>query len=523
MRNIYLTNTLSRQKELFKPVHEGHVGMYVCGPTVYGDAHLGHARPGVTYDVLQKLFRHLGYKVRYVRNITDVGHLEHDADEGEDKIAKKARLEMLEPMEVVQTYTFRYHEAMRQLNVAPPSIEPRASGHIIEQIGTVRKILDSGYAYESNGSIYFDVRKYNEDHHYGVLSGRNLDDTLEGTRELDGQGDKRAPFDFALWKKAEPQHIMKWPSPWGEGFPGWHLECSVMGEKYLGHDFDIHGGGMDLMFPHHECEIAQNVASRGTCGVHYWVHNNMITINGQKMGKSLGNFITLPQLFAGDHPKLEQAYSPMTIRFFILQAHYRSTLDFSNEALQAAEKGLRRIMLAYRDLCRIAQGLGAVSPSRGTEGNPAGVLAYGEYIAHTAPDGPVAGCSAEIAALHEAIYDALCDDMNTPVAISHFFEAVRMINCAKDGSLKLGREDCETLLQLFDDLVFGVMGLKDENGAASDSAKDVTAGLMEMVLEDRAQAKANKDWARSDAIRDRLNALGIRVKDGKNGSEWVID
>ena len=523
MRNIYLTNTLSRQKELFKPVHEGHVGMYVCGPTVYGDAHLGHARPGVTYDVLQKLFRHLGYKVRYVRNITDVGHLEHDADEGEDKIAKKARLEMLEPMEVVQTYTFRYHEAMRQLNVAPPSIEPRASGHIIEQIGTVRKILDAGYAYESNGSIYFDVRKYNEDHHYGVLSGRNLDDTLEGTRELDGQGDKRAPFDFALWKKAEPQHIMKWPSPWGEGFPGWHLECSVMGEKYLGHDFDIHGGGMDLMFPHHECEIAQNVASRGTCGVHYWVHNNMITINGQKMGKSLGNFITLPQLFAGDHPKLEQAYSPMTIRFFILQAHYRSTLDFSNEALQAAEKGLRRIMLAYRDLCRIAQGLGAVSPSRGTEGNPAGALAYGEYIAHTAPDGPVAGCSSEIAALHEAIYDALCDDMNTPVAISHFFEAVRMINCAKDGSLKLGREDCETLLQLFDDLVFGVMGLKDENGAASDSAKDVTAGLMEMVLEDRAQAKANKDWARSDAIRDRLNALGIRVKDGKNGSEWVID
>ena len=523
MRNIYLTNTLSRQKELFKPVHEGHVGMYVCGPTVYGDAHLGHARPGVTYDVLQKLFRHLGYKVRYVRNITDVGHLEHDADEGEDKIAKKARLEMLEPMEVVQTYTFRYHEAMRQLNVAPPSIEPRASGHIIEQIGTVRKILDAGYAYESNGSIYFDVRKYNEDHHYGVRSGRNLDDTLEGTRELDGQGDKRAPFDFALWKKAEPQHIMKWPSPWGEGFPGWHLECSVMGEKYLGHDFDIHGGGMDLMFPHHECEIAQNVASRGTCGVHYWVHNNMITINGQKMGKSLGNFITLPQLFAGDHPKLEQAYSPMTIRFFILQAHYRSTLDFSNEALQAAEKGLRRIMLAYRDLCRIAQGLGAVSPSRGTEGNPAGALAYGEYIAHTAPDGPVAGCSAEIAALHEAIYDALCDDMNTPVAISHFFEAVRMINCAKDGSLKLGREDCETLLQLFDDLVFGVMGLKHENGAASDSAKDVTAGLMEMVLEDRAQAKANKDWARSDAIRDRLNALGIRVKDGKNGSEWVID
>ncbi|MBR3285877.1 MAG: cysteine--tRNA ligase, partial [Bacteroidales bacterium] len=310
MRPLYLTNTLSRRKELFTPVNEGRVGMYVCGPTVYGDAHLGHARPGVTYDVLQKLLRHLGYKVRYVRNITDVGHLEHDADEGEDKIAKKARLEQLEPMEVVQTYTLRYHDAMRQLNVAPPSIEPRASGHIVEQIEAVKKILEAGYAYESNGSIYFDVEKYNADHHYGVLSGRTLDATLEGTRSLDGQEDKRAPYDFALWKKAEPQHIMKWPSPWGEGFPGWHLECSVMGEKYLGWEFDIHGGGMDLMFHHHECEIAQNVASRGTGGVRYWVHNNMITINGQKMGKSLGNFITLPELFSGNHPKLERAYGP---------------------------------------------------------------------------------------------------------------------------------------------------------------------------------------------------------------------
>ena len=354
MRDIFLTNTLSRSKELFVPVNPGHMGIYVCGPTVYGDAHLGHARPGVTYDVLVRFFRHLGYKVRYVRNITDVGHLEHDADEGEDKIAKKARLEQLEPMEVVQTYTLRYHEAMRLLNVAPPSIEPRASGHIVEQIEAVKTILDAGYAYESNGSIYFDVRKYNADHRYGILSGRNLDDTLEGTRELDGQSDKRAPFDFAIWKKAEPQHIMKWPSPWGEGFPGWHLECSVMGEKYLGREFDIHGGGMDLMFPHHECEIAQNVASRGTAGVHYWVHNNMITINGQKMGKSLGNFITLPQLFSGEHPKLEQAYSPMTVRFFILQAHYRGTLDFGNEALQAASKALRRLMAAARDLYAMA-------------------------------------------------------------------------------------------------------------------------------------------------------------------------
>ena len=297
MRPLFLTNTLSRNKELFKPIHEGHVGMYVCGPTVYGDAHLGHARPGVTYDVLFRLLKYLGYKVRYVRNITDVGHLEHDADEGEDKIAKKARLEQLEPMEVVQYYTERYHEAMRLLNVESPSIEPRASGHIIEQIETVKKILAAGYAYESNGSVYFDVQKYNKDHNYGVLSGRTLEATLEGTRSLDGQGDKRAPYDFAIWKKAEPEHIMRWPSPWGDGFPGWHLECSVMGEKYLGQEFDIHGGGMDLMFPHHECEIAQNVASRGTQGVHYWVHNNMITINGQKMGKSLGNFITLQDLF----------------------------------------------------------------------------------------------------------------------------------------------------------------------------------------------------------------------------------
>ena len=350
MRNLFLTNTLTRRKELFVPIHPGHVGMYVCGPTVYGDAHLGHARPGVTYDVLFRLLKHLGYKVRYVRNITDVGHLEHDADEGEDKIAKKAKLEDLEPMEVVQTYTERYHEAMRLLNVESPSIEPRASGHIIEQIETVKKILEAGYAYESNSSVYCDVEKYNRDFGYGVLSGRTLEATLEGTRTLDGQSDKRAPYDFAIWKKAEPEHIMRWPSPWGEGFPGWHLECSVMGEKYLGKEFDIHGGGMDLMFPHHECEIAQNQASRGTQGVHYWVHNNMITINGQKMGKSLGNFITLPELFSGSHPALDRAYSPMTIRFFILQAHYRSTLDFSNEALQAAEKGYKRLMQAGREL-----------------------------------------------------------------------------------------------------------------------------------------------------------------------------
>ena len=507
MRQLKLTNTLTRTKELFKPIQEGHVGMYVCGPTVYGDAHLGHARPGVTYDVLSKLLKHLGYKVRYVRNITDVGHLEHDADSGEDKIAKKARLEQLEPMEVVQAYTLRYHEAMRLLNVAPPSIEPRASGHIVEQIEAVKKILDAGYAYESNGSIYFDVQKYNRDHHYGVLSGRNLDDTLEGTRNLDGQEDKRAPFDFALWKKAEPEHIMRWPSPWGEGFPGWRLECSVMGEKYLGCEFDIHGGGMDLMFPHHECEIAQNVACRGTQGVHYWVHNNMITINGQKMGKSLGNFITLPQLFSGNHPKLEKAYSPMTIRFFILQAHYRGTLDFSNEALQAAEKGLARVMQASRDLYAMA-------------GRKAPVYVYGEESFAVAPDDCPA-TSPAVREVFEGIYDALCDDMNTPMALASISEAVKIINSAKAGQIKLSEGDLQTLCQLFDDVVFGVLGLKDEE-TGSEGARKVIDGLMDMVLEQRAAAKAAKDWTTSDHIRDALKALGIQVKDTKDGVEWTL-
>ena len=508
MRPVKLTNTLSRQKELFVPINPGRVGIYVCGPTVYGDAHLGHARPGVSYDVLNKLFRHLGYKVRYVRNITDVGHLEHDADEGEDKIAKKARLEQIEPMEVVQTYTLRYHEAMRQLNVAPPSIEPRASGHIVEQIEAVKAMLESGYAYESNGSVYFDVQKYNKDHHYGILSGRSLDDTLEGTRELDGQSDKRAPYDFAIWKKAEPQHIMRWPSPWGEGFPGWHLECSVMGEKYLGNEFDIHGGGMDLMFPHHECEIAQNVACRGTQGVHYWVHNNMITINGQKMGKSLGNFITLPELFSGQHPKLEQAYSPMTVRFFILQAHYRGTLDFSNEALQAAEKGLKRVLQGAKDLFSMA-------------GCKPQVLAYGEYTPGIAPDSCPA-TNPEIKAIFEGVYDSLCDDLNTPTTLSHIFDAIRIINTAKDKKLKLSDGDISTLVQLFNDIVFGVLGLKDDENESEKSMKAIS-GLMDMVLEARATAKQNKDWTTSDKIRDHLTELGIKVKDTKDGVEWTLE
>lgn len=521
MKELYLTNTLSRKKELFVPINPGHVGMYVCGPTVYGDAHLGHARPGVTYDVLQRLFRHLGYKVRYVRNITDVGHLEHDADEGEDKISKKARLEQLEPMEVVQTYTLKYHEAMRMLNVAPPSIEPRASGHIIEQIETIKRILDAGYAYISNGSVYFDVMKYNDAHRYGILSGRTLDDTLEGTRSLDGQGDKKAPYDFALWKKAEPQHIMHWPSPWSEGFPGWHLECSVMGEKYLGKDFDIHGGGMDLMFPHHECEIAQNVASRGTCGVHYWVHNNMITINGQKMGKSLGNFITLTELFTGQHPKLAMAFSPMTVRFFILQAHYRSTLDFSNDALAAAEKGLKRVMQGYKDLVALGKEAGVQSTAKGTEGSPASAMIYGEYLSESVPQ-LKDSVSEQVKSIFNGVYDALCDDINTPIALSFIFEAVKLINSAKDRKLTLTKDDLETLIRLIDDIVFGVFGLKDESGVEC-SDKGVINGLMEMVLQERAAAKAAKDWPKSDAIRDHLKAIGIVVKDTKDGAEWTIE
>ena len=453
-RDFYIYNTLTHRKELFKPVHPGMVGMYVCGPTVYGDAHLGHARPGITYDVLFRLFRKLGYKVRYVRNITDVGHLENDADTGEDKIAKKARLEQLEPMEVVQTYTLRYHEAMRMLGVLPPSIEPRASGHIIEQIALVKKILDAGYAYESNGSIYFDVAKYDEKHHYGILSGRNLEDTREGTRNLDGQDDKRSPLDFALWKKASPEHIMHWPSPWSEGFPGWHLECSAMSEKYLGEVFDIHGGGMDLMFPHHECELAQNTASRGQGGVHYWMHNNMITIKGQKMGKSLGNFITLEELFTGKNDVLDQAYSPMTVRFFILQAHYRSPLDFSNEALQAAEK-------------------------------------------------------------------ALCDDLNTPIALSVLFDAVRIVNSVKDKSLAINPADRDTLASLFSDVLTDVLGLQEETADAA-SGKLVD-GLIGMIVDVRAKAKAAKDWATSDHIRDQLKALGVQIKDTKDGCEWTVE
>ena len=489
-KQFFIYNTLTRKKELFTPIHKGMVGLYVCGPTVYGDAHLGHARPGVTYDVLVKLLKHLGYKVRYVRNITDVGHLENDSDAGEDKIAKKARLEELEPMEVVQTYTLRYHEAMRMLNVAPPSIEPKASGHIIEQINLVQRIMDAGFAYVSNGSVYFDVDKYNKEYHYGVLSGRDLENIKTNTRDLDGQSDKRASYDFALWKKASPEHIMHWPSPWSEGFPGWHLECSAMSEKYLGEVFDIHGGGMDLMFPHHECELAQNQASRGKSGVNYWMHNNMITIKGKKMGKSLGNFITLEELFTGSNNVLDQAYSPMTIRFFILQAHYRSTLDFSNDALKAAEKGLKRVVAAANDVTKINY----------VSGNEA---------------------SKELLDIKNKVYEALCDDMNTPIALSHIFDAVKIVNSAKDGHTKLNQGDKEVLELLFQDILNGVLGIVDET--SDDSSQKVIAGLMEMIIDIRKEAKANKDWATSDKIRDSLKALGVNIKDTKEGCEWSIE
>ena len=489
---LVIYNTRSRKKEVFTPLQPGHVGMYVCGPTVYGDAHLGHARPAITFDLLFRYLRHLGYKVRYVRNITDVGHLEHDADEGEDKIAKKAKLEQLEPMEVAQYYTNRFHQAMDALNVLPPSIEPHATGHIIEQEQLVEEILKNGYAYESEGSVYFDVEKYNHDHHYGVLSGRNLEDVINASRNLAGVGEKRNQVDFALWKKAQPEHIMRWPSPWSEGFPGWHCECTAMGRKYLGNHFDIHGGGMDLVFPHHECEIAQAVASQGDEMVKYWMHNNMITINGQKMGKSLGNFITLDQFFTGQHEKLDKAYSPMTIRFFILQAHYRSTVDFGNEALQASEKGLSRLMEGLANL-------GRIEPSaQGTVGTD-----FAEK-------------------LEKDCYAAMDDDLNSPIVISHLFDACRTINSIVDHKATITHEGLEQLTRVFRTFVLDILGLKEEAGSGT-AREEAFGAVVDMLLEQRAKAKANKDWATSDLIRDRLAALGFEVKDTKDGFSWKLN
>lgn len=491
--NFYIYNTLTRRKEIFKPLAAPNVGMYVCGPTVYGDPHLGHARPAITFDLLFRYLKHLGYKVRYVRNITDVGHLEHDADEGEDKIAKKAKLEQLEPMEIAQYYTNRYHQAMEALNVLPPSIEPHATGHIIEQIKLVEEIMANGYAYESNGSVYFDIEKYNKDHKYGKLSGRNLDDVINNSRELDGVGEKKNQVDFALWKKAQPEHIMRWPSPWSDGFPGWHCECTAMGRKYLGSHFDIHGGGMDLVFPHHECEIAQATAAQGDDMVKYWMHNNMLTINGQKMGKSLGNFITLNQFFTGEHELLTQPYSPMVIRFFILSAHYRSPVDFSDEALQASQKGLDRLLTAIGDIDRI-------QAAKATDEATKKVVSE----------------------LKDKCYEAMNDDMQSQIVISNLFDACRVINSLVDHKGTITEADLAALKETMNLFAFDILGLKNEATGGNEAREEAFGKVVDMVLELRAKAKANKDWATSDLIRDQLAALGFQVKDTKDGAVWKL-
>lgn len=484
---LFIYNTLSRKKELFQPINPPFVGLYVCGPTVYGDGHLGHTRPAITFDVLFRYLKFLDYKVRYIRNITDVGHLENDADEGEDKVSKRAVLENLEPMEIVQKYTNSYHKNMSDLNVAQPGIEPRASGHIIEQIQFIEKIINKGYAYLVNGSVYFDVEKYNNTHNYGILSGRKIEDLLNSSRDLDKQQEKKNSYDFALWKKADPSHIMNWPSPWSDGFPGWHLECSAMGLKYLGEKFDIHGGGMDLIFPHHECEIAQSVVATGEQSVKYWMHNNMVTINGQKMGKSLGNSISLNEFFSGDHDSLDQPYSPQTIRFFILQAHYRSTLDFSNEALQASEKGLQRLFNGIETLNNL----------------------------NYSPESTI-----NVSSIVNGCYNAINDDLNTAILISHLFDGVRIINSIKDGAENINKEDLRILQEHYKNFVTDILGLivpdKKQEG------KDLTSDLINMMLNLRHEAKASKDFVTSDKIRNELNKLGVTIKDTKDSFEWKI-
>ncbi len=485
---LVVYNTLSRKKEEFEPLNPPFVGMYVCGPTVYGDAHLGHARAALTFDTVFRFLQFLGYKVRYVRNITDVGHLENDSDAGEDKIAKKARLEQLEPMEVAQYYTKRYLDAMDAMNVLRPSIQPTATGHIMEQIDIVKILLEKGYAYESNGSVYFDVNKYNNDtHNYGILSNRVIDEMIANTRELDGQSEKRNPADFALWKKASPEHIMRWASPWSVGFPGWHLECTAMSRKYLGERFDIHGGGLDLLFPHHESEIAQSVCAFGCEPAKYWLHNNMITIGGQKMGKSLGNFITLNEFFEGKHPKLDKAYSPMTIRFFVLQAHYRSTLDFSNEALSAAEKGMKKLFEAQKNIDAL--------PTSDKS-------------------------SVDFPALFDKCVEAMCDDFNTPMVIAHLFEITRLINLVADKKETITEADKQALKENFAIVFNDILGMKNEQ---ADNSMHIVDSLMQVILSLRKEARANKDWAKSDMIRDELAKAGIVIKDGKDGASWTME
>ncbi len=480
---LKLYNSKNRALETFNPLNPPFVGLYVCGPTVYSEVHIGNVRTFNSFDLIYRYLLHLGYKVRYVRNITDVGHLLDDTSE--DRISKKARLENIEPMEVVQRYTVDFHQTMEQFNALPPSIEPTATGHLIEQIELVQTIIDKGFGYESNGSVYFDVAAYNNHHNYGELSGRNVDDLLSNTRDLDGQSDKRHPADFALWKNAEPQHIMKWNSPWGMGFPGWHLECSVMSTKYLGKQFDIHGGGMDLKFPHHECEIAQNKAGYDEEPVKYWLHTNMLTFNGKKMAKSEGTGVTPREMLTGDHPLLTQAYSAMTIRFFMLQAHYRSTLDFSNDALQAAEKGLKRLMVALNSL----------------------------------PNLPVLEKSTlDVSDMHEKLYAAMNDDFNSPIAIAHLFEAVKWVNLISDGKESISESDKDALTKLLNAFVTDILGLKNES--ENDGTEKID-GLVQFALELRQQAKLDKNYAMSDSIRDRLKEIGFEIKDGKDGSTYT--
>ncbi len=481
---LHIYNSHSGKKEQFVPIHSNFVGLYVCGPTVYNYVHLGNCRTFISFDTVYRYLLHIGYKVRYVRNITDVGHLENDADEGEDKIAKKARLEQVEPMEIVQKYTLDFHDVLRQFNNHAPSIEPTATGHIIEQIEMIKTIIENGYAYEVNGSVYFDVNTYNEQFPYGELSGRKIEDLIAGTRDLDGQDEKRNSLDFALWKNASPEHIMKWPSPWGIGFPGWHLECSAMSTKYLGETFDIHGGGMDLKFPHHECEIAQGCASTGKSPVNYWMHGNMLTLNGKKMSKSTGNTLLPNELFNGGSDLLERGYHPMVVRFFMMQAHYRSTLDFTSDALNAAEKGFEKLMDAVKDLANL-------STSESSSINAQGLVA--------------------------SFYDAMNDDFNAPILVANLFETVKVINTIKEGKATITQTDLEILTKEVNAFVFDVLGLATLSSAGDDSKLE---GVMDLVLNLRQQARENKDWGTSDKIRDGLAAAGLVVKDGKDGTTW---
>lgn len=487
---LQLTNSLSGKKETFKPVNPGNVGIYVCGPTVYSDVHLGNVRTFMCFDVITRYLRQLGYKVRYVRNITDVGHLENDADEGEDKISKKARLEQLEPMEVVKHYTEGFHEVMRQFNILPPSIEPSATGHIVDQIEITKKLIDNGFAYEVNGSVYFDVTKYNEQHQYGILSGRVIEELMESGRKLDSQDEKRNKIDFALWKKASPYHIMRWPSPWSDGFPGWHIECTVMSTKYLGDTFDIHGGGMDLKFPHHECEIAQAVGANGQKPVNYWIHSNMLTVNGQKMSKSLGNSFLPRELFAGDHALLERGYGAMTVRFFMLQSHYSSTLDFSNEALSAAEKGYRKLMNA----------LNALDTLRADQNDK-----IDDQLEQ------------DLNRLVRECYENMSDDFNTAKTLAVLFEMASRINDFKSGNTQLdsvSKETFSTFANTYSTFIKDVLGLKEEK----ENDNDLLDGIIQILVDIRKKARTDKNFALSDKIRDDLKKVGVQLKDGKDGS-----